>query len=171
MATDSVSTNGVVATSLWVLQALVDINAGSIGLGSEALRTSAIAHTTRYRDTLSTFRTFVAVGASSKDAVSTNQLVWRLTLALGAVAFFAEVEGISVEAGWARALVATGQILTNRVDSASCFVALGALVDVATVLREGVARITLTTNAHIRAAGVCDAFFPRRAWVFIVTLY
>lgn len=86
--------------------------ARTIGLGAVALWTSAVADTSGDGDALGATRALFALGAVSQNTFAVNDLVGRLTLTFDAVAFLAEREGITIEAGRTLAFVTSGQVLT-----------------------------------------------------------
>lgn len=116
-------------------------------------------------------RTLVTVRTSSQDAISSDQLIRRLTLTLGTVTFFAKVKWIAVKARRACALITAGKVLANGIDATCWLIILITFIDVATVLRDGVACVTLTTDTNVRTAGIGYAFLTEWAGVLIVTLH
>lgn len=135
------------------------------------MRASAVADATGDRDALGALGTLFALRAAGENAVTADQLVRWLALALGRVALLAEVEWIPVEARGTCALVTTWKVLTDRVDATSGLVALVALVDVATPLGDRVARVSLAADADVSAARIVNALLAGRTWIFIVTLH
>jgi hypothetical protein len=171
VSTLSVSTNCVVSADVRILRTLIDIGTRAVSLGSETLGASTIADTASDGDAFGSIWTLFALGAAGENAISTHQLIWRLALALGAIALFAKVERISVEACGACAFVASGEVLTNGIDATGGLVVLIALIDVAATLGHGVARVSLAADAHVGAASVGHALFSDGARVLIVTLH
>lgn len=155
---------GAVSAYLSSLRALVDVLAGSIGLGAVALGAGAVADTACDLDALGALRAPFSLRAVGEDTLAVDDLVGRLALALDAVALLAEREGVAVEARRALALVATGQVLADGVDTTGRLVArLEALVGIAALATFGVARVASLADADAAADElVFDALFALR---------
>lgn len=158
-----------VAAHLVSDDALVYIFARTVNLCSVSLGTSTVTHSASNGNTLRSIRTLFSLRTSGQHALSINNLVRRLTLALDTVTFFAKGERIPVEPRRTLALVASRQVLTNCVHTASRLIPeLHALVDVSAFTTVVVPGVPSLTNAHAAAHElVLDALFSSRtggAW-------
>jgi hypothetical protein len=108
------------------------------------------------------------IGASGKNAVLSNERVWRLTFrGFGVIT---QLVWIAIKALRARALVAAGQVSANRIQTASRFSVLSTFINVATLLRDIVSRMTLNTYTNVYAARTRNTLFTARTWVLVVAL-
>lgn len=168
ISTGRVITIRSIATHLSSLGALVDVSTGAIRLRAIALGTGAIAEASCDRNAFGALGTLATLVAAGQDALAADKLVRRLALALQTAALVTAHIRISVEAGRTMALVATGQILAQRISSARLLAILRTLVHVATLLRGLVPHETLSADANVRAqVRVLHARLSRRTRVVI----
>lgn len=156
------------ATNLSSFCALIDVRARSVVLSAIPLGAGAVAEATGYRDAFRPFRTLTAITATRQNALATNKLIRWLALALQTVTLLAAQVGVAIKAWRTVTLVASGKVLAQRVSSARPLSILGALVDIAALLRGLIAHKTLSADAHVGAqVSVLDAGLTRGTRVIV----
>lgn len=147
---------------------LVDVRAGTVLACEESFRAGTITETARDGNALRSVWALPFAGAASQDAARVDDPVRRLTLTLEAIAFFAERERVSVESWWALAIVASGHVFADSVQTACGLLPqLRTFVYVPAFPGGDVASITARAYAEAFADElVLYALFSGRAFLF-----
>lgn len=151
------------------LLTFVDIHTAAIGLGLVTLGAGTVADTAGNRDALGTSRTGLSTGAAREHAAVAQELVRCLALALGTAADFTHDERIPGVSLRAATLVAAGQILAERIETAGGFATTlqqGTLIHILALSTLRMPLVALSTYADAAARKrILHAALAQRTWI------